>query len=207
MPFALRSFPNLLSRPYVPSARRRYPSKRSSSVPLRCAARCPGLRRIEGVLYIESEMTKSTWISLLAAAALFGCATTTVPMATPVSDAAAKRFMPPDGKANLYVARSNSSFGAAVSFNIVVDGKVVGQIAPGTFYLVVVKPGMHSVAATSSQNSAKADFDAEAGKNYFYEVTATSGAFGARADLGLVLLEPMGKIMVQQAKRAQSQDE
>lgn len=145
------------------------------------------------------------WILLLALAALAGCAS--VPRASSESDADAKRFMPPQGKANLYIARSNNSYGGAISFKVIVDGRAIGEIAPGTFFLVAVSPGKHSLAATSVQNSSNASLDAEAGRNYFYEVTATSGGLGARANLALVLLEPMGRLMVQQAKRAQGADQ
>ena len=150
-------------------------------------------------------MMKAKWILPFALTAIVGCAT--VPLASPESDEAAQRFMPPEGKANLYVARSNSSYGGAVSFKVVVDEEVVGEIAPGTFFLVAIDPGKHSIAATSIQNSAKAIVDAEAGRNYFYEVTATSGVLGAQASLGLVLLEPMGKLMVRQAKLARTPEE
>ena len=119
----------------------------------------------------------------------------------------AKRFAPPDGKANLYVARSNAPNGERALFKVSVDGKAVGPIAAGTFYLVVLDPGKHRIAATSNENTSKASLDAQAGKNYFFEVTATAGTASARVSLGLVLLEQMGKIMVQQDKRAQSANE
>jgi len=151
-------------------------------------------------------MTNGKWISLLAVAAFAGCMTT-VQLAPSESDAAAKRFVPPDGKANLYVARSNASEGERALFGVSIDGKAVGPIAAGTFYLVVLDPGTHSVAATSNENTSKASFDAQAGKNYFFEVTATAGTATPRVSLGLVLLEPMGKIMVQQDKRALSVNE
>jgi len=151
-------------------------------------------------------MTNGKWISLLAVAAFAGCMTT-VQLAPSESDAAAKRLVPPDGKANLYVARSNASEGERALFGVSIDGKAVGPIAAGTFYLVVLDPGTHSVAATSNENTSKASFDAQAGKNYFFEVTATAGTATPRVSLGLVLLEPMGKIMVQQDKRALSVNE
>lgn len=151
-------------------------------------------------------MTKMRWISLLAITALAGCMTT-VHLATPESDAAAKRFAPPEGKANLYIARSNDSYGERALFGVTVDGKAVGPIAAGTFYLIALDPGKHTVAATSTENSSRATLDAQAGKNYFFEVKATAGIAAARVSLGFVLLEQMGKIMVQQDRRARGANE
>ena len=149
-------------------------------------------------------MAKGRWFPLLAAVTLAGCVTVaSVPMATSASDADAKTFRPPEGRADLYVARSNGSAGAAGLFDISVDGKLVGPIAPGTFYLVVLDSGRHEISAATGMNTTRVTLDADAGRNYFYEVTATSGGFTAKPSLGIVLIEEMGKMMVRQAKRAQ----
>jgi hypothetical protein len=145
-------------------------------------------------------MKLGKWLLVLAAILLAGCAT--VPMASLEMDSSAKTFTPPDGKANIYVVRA-SSFGGAISFQVIVDGKVVGSVAPATYYLVVADPGSHSIAATSNENSAKAKFDAEAGRNYFFEIEATFGLMTARASLNQIQDEEKGKQMVQGAKRAE----
>lgn len=150
-------------------------------------------------------MTTLKWALTLALMALTGCAT--AKMATPESDAAAKRFVVPEGKANLYVARSGGSYAPTTSFNVVVDGKVIGAISPGTFLLVAIDPGTHAVAATSIEGSSRASFEAVAGKNYFFEVTASGSGPMASPGVGLVLLEEMGKLMVRQAKRVQGTEE
>jgi len=153
-------------------------------------------------------MKAARWIVVLIGAALAGCASNpAVTLAGSDSDAAAKQFRPPEGRANLYIARSESPVGNAASFEIAVDGKTVGPIGPGTFYLVVVDPGTHTITAATTLSSAKAAFDAAAGKNYFYQVTATGTGFTAQPGLGIVLLEDMGKIMVQQNRRAQGPGE
>jgi len=148
-------------------------------------------------------MAKGKWILLLALGALLGCVT--AKLAAPDSDAAAKKFQPPEGKANLYIAWSGSSLGET-PFKIIVDGKTVGAISPGTFVLVELGPGAHTAAAASIDTSSKVSLSVEAGKNYFLEVTAKSGDVTARPSVGVVLLEVMGKMMVQQNKRAQSTD-
>lgn len=153
-------------------------------------------------------MKAAQWIVLLVAALLAGCVTgPSVTLAAADSDAAAKQFTPPDGRANLYIARSESPVGKAASFEIVVDGRTVGPIGPGTFYLVVVDPGKHVIAAGTTLTSVRATLDAEAGKNYFYQVTSNGSGFTAQPSLGIVLLEEMGKIMVRQNRRAQGSAE
>ena len=151
-------------------------------------------------------MKNSRWILLLAVLVLAGCATT-VPLAAPEADAAAKKFEPPEGKANLYVARSTGSSGVTVAFKVAADGKDVGSIVPGTYCLIALDPGKHDVTVSSGLNTAKASLAVDAGKNYFYEVTATSGGFSAQPSLGVVLLESMGKVMVRQSKRVKGTEE
>jgi Protein of unknown function (DUF2846) len=139
--------------------------------------------------------------------ALVGCMSApSVPMAGQAADADAKQFQPPAGKANLYIAWSNDS-SARVTLDVSVDGKLLGPIAPGMFYLATVDPGKHDVSAKSMTSSSNVSMNAEAGKNYFYELTASSGAYTAKPSLGVVLIEELGKMMVRQNKRAQGSDE
>jgi hypothetical protein len=143
-------------------------------------------------------------IKLLASLAILllaSCAT--VPLASPDADAAAKAFSPPNGKASVYIGRANSPIGGAISFQVIVDGKVVGSAAPGTYYLVEVDPGNHSVAATSNENSEKAKFAAYAGKNYYFEVSVNMGVATARVGLKQIQDEQKGQSMVRAAKRAE----
>jgi hypothetical protein len=148
-------------------------------------------------------MMNGKWVVLLAVVLVAGCMTAAAPAASPESDAAAKRFEPAQGKANLYVARSPGSAGGSTEFKLTVDGKELGSITPGTYYLVVLDPGRHSIAAASMFNSVKTELTTEPAKNYFYEVTARNGA----PSLGLVFIEEMGKMMVQQGRLARGEGE
>jgi hypothetical protein len=150
-------------------------------------------------------MAKGKWILPIIIMSLAACATAPVAtIASSESDATAKKFMPPEGKANLYVAWSKNPNGGARSFNISLDGKLLGVISPGTYTNVAIDPGKHSIVVASNLNSAKVSLDATAGKNYFYEVTASAGTYTAQPSISFVLLEEMGKIMVRQNKRAQT---
>lgn len=148
-------------------------------------------------------MVNGKWVVLLAVVMVAGCMTATAPVAPPESDAAAKRFEPAPGKANLYVARSPGSSGGSTEFKLAVDGKELGSIAPGMYYLAVLDPGSHSIAATSMFSSVKTDLTTEPGKNYFYEVTVRNGA----PSLGFVFIEEMGKMMVRQGRLARGEGE
>jgi hypothetical protein len=147
-------------------------------------------------------MARSSWIFLLgiALAILVGCAT--VPSASPEADAAAKEFKPPEGKANLYLARGYSSLGSMAAFKLAVDGQALGKINQGRFWVIALGPGTHRIEASSSVNKTTLNFDAVAGRNYFYEVSATAGGPVVKVSLSLVLLEEMGKLMVRQGKLA-----
>ena len=99
----------------------------------------------------EDTMSKSIWILPIIAGVLFGCATApNVSIASATDDAAAKTFTPRAGKTNLYIAQSNNQGGNAATFDIIVDGKRMGPIGPGIFYLVEIEPGKHTIMASSS---------------------------------------------------------
>jgi len=153
-------------------------------------------------------MKAARWIAPVLALVLAGCATgPAVRLASAESDAAAKQFVPAEGRANVYIARSNDPAGGVASFTLTIDGKTIGPIGPGTFYLVVVDPGKHSLTAAATLNSAKATLEVQAGKNYFYEITSTGSGLTAQPSLGIVLIEEMGKMMVRQDKRAEGSNE
>ena len=147
-------------------------------------------------------------LPLLSVLVFASCVTSpSIPFASSEFDSDAKRFSPPEGKSNLYIAWSGGSSGQVVSFDITIDGKEIGKIVPGTFYLVTINAGNHIVVVAARLNSSKATLDAEIGKNYFYEITSTSSGITAKPSLGIVLIEEMGKIMVRQNRRAQSLSE
>ena len=119
---------------------------------------------------------------LTLAVLLAGCAAT-VELAAPEEDLAAKRFVPDEGEANIYVTREDQFTGSAVLFQLVVDQHVVGGIAPGTYHLIPVEPGHHTVSVTTAENQSIEEIDVEAGRSYFFEVKPQMGWFAARAEV------------------------
>ncbi len=147
-------------------------------------------------------MIKSRWIMLavLAVALALGCAT--VPSVPPSeAETAAKRYAPAEGQANIYVSRTDESLGKAVGFDLFVDQVKAVTLTPGTFTLVPVAPGSHVIKIASPSNSMTATLQAVAGKNYFYQVTPKASApFTVVPEISLVILEPMGKMMINQSR-------
>ena len=123
-----------------------------------------------------------------------GCAATTE-LATPEADAAAKTFIPVEGTANIYVTRKNQFTGSAVLFQVIVDGRVKGGIAPGTYHLATVDPGRHSVSVTTMENQSSQTIDAVAGESYFFEVKPKMGMMAARAEI-IPMTKDEGKVAI-----------
>jgi hypothetical protein len=114
---------------------------------------------------------------------LASCAT--VPMAPPAEDAAAKKFEVPPGKALVYVFR-NTSFGAAIRFDLSVNGKPIGKSARYTYFVVEAQPGPITIKA-EAENTTEMVVNAEAGKIYWVNQEVRLGFIMARVGLTQVV--------------------
>ena len=138
---------------------------------------------------------------------LAGCVSYTPPTPSPfassASDAQAKQFAPPQGKSNLYVSRPGeiAIFGTPAPYGVTLDGKLVGGIMPGMYYCFSLDPGKHAVSASSRDGLASVTVSMEAGKNYYYQIGTSTSDGRTRPRLEWVILEPMGKLMVNNTKR------
>ena len=143
---------------------------------------------------------------IAAALLLSGCAGVPVPLpqktllAPDSADAEAKRFMPPEGRAHIYISRT-SIVGSRYRFGILLDGKPAGLIALNTFLLLEVSPGEHRIAATSPENEHVVAVDTRSGGNYFFEAVSRTGFAYANAELR-PLAEAQGKQAILQTRRA-----
>ena len=147
-------------------------------------------------------MVKKALISLwlLAFLQLTGCAS--VPMAPAEHDQARKEFSPPpEGTAGLYIYR-NSSFGGALKKTIRIDGRIIGETAPHTYFYTTLKPGMHELATESEFSDNTLSIDFQPGKNYFVQNYIKFGAFVGGAGLEQVS-EEEGRKGVAECKLAQ----
>ena len=97
-------------------------------------------------------------------AVLAGCAST--PEASLSSDADAKRFDTAPNAAIVYIYRPTGA-GRGVS-TIWVNGRLVGESLPRTFYRVPVRPGRTRIT-TSANDPGKLEFDTQLDGVYFVE--------------------------------------
>lgn len=148
-------------------------------------------------------MKKLTLLILMAGSVfLAGCAS--VPMTDVSQDSVAKTFQPEAGKAGIYLNRKGAFVGGAVLVQTVLDGRIVGSIAPNTFQLLSVAPGDHYLTTSGQfENAVQAKVNAEAGKNYFFDVSLGMGFAQAHVNLKQIG-EEEGKKDVIASKRAEA---
>ena len=104
------------------------------------------------------------------------------PLAPAAADAEGKRFAPPAGMANIYVART-SIVGSRYRFGVLLDGKPAGLVALNTYLLLQVPPGEHRIGVTTPENQHSVAVDAHDGQNYFFEAVSRTGFAYANAEL------------------------
>ena len=137
---------------------------------------------------------------LVGSGLLAGCAS--VPMTSPALDLTAEIFTPESGKASIYVTRSGFT-GAALIIQVVLDGRIAGSLAPGTFQLLSVPPGKHIIATIATENIDQHELVAEAGKNYFYRTSLSMGFATGHVHIDPIS-EEVGHKEVMSSKRAEA---
>ncbi len=149
----------------------------------------------------EKHLLLGVVIGLLVLGAI-GCAS--VPKTSAALDAEAKKFVPEPGKGSIYVRRGGG-VGAAVLMPVLLDGRIVGNLAPDTFLLLIVPPGGHVVGTSLAYAEAAGQqkINIEAGNNYFFKVSIRMGMWAGKAHLEQ-LTEEEGREKVLKSKRAES---
>lgn len=128
----------------------------------------------------------------LALSLLAGCAST--PMASPDTEADAKQFEPALNAAIVYIYRPIGS-GPGVS-TIWLDGRLVGESLPETFYRVAARAGRNRIT-TSGNDSGRLEFETRSGGVYFVEARV-SGETQSEANSRFRLVDPQaGKTAVE----------
>ena len=155
-------------------------------------------------------MRRAIWLVPVLLFSFVGCVTYAPPSASPfassTSDAEAKRFVPPQGEGNVYVSRPGevTILGQPTPYGVTLDGKEVGGIMPNMYFCLSLKPGAHTLAVSSQDGTDTATVIVEAGKNYYYQLNTSTVDNKTRLSLGLVILEPMGKLMINNTRRGQA---
>jgi len=139
--------------------------------------------------------------TLIFGALLTGCAT--VQMASSEEDIARKGFSyPSQDMAGLYIYR-NSIVGGALKKTLYIDGEIIGESAPMTYFYWDIQPGRHVLSTESEFSDNSFSLDVEGGKNYYVHHYIKLGVFVGGANLKLVS-EEEGKKGVLECKLAHS---
>ena len=124
---------------------------------------------------------RSTLLAVLLAAA--GCAT-----APPSTTRAAPSAVPPDGSGRIVFYRPSGLFGYAMRPDIFLDGRKVGESAPGAQFHVDAAPGIHHVTVPNSLYSGDRRLEVTVrNKEIVYVRTSLGGsAFAGRTNVELI---------------------
>ena len=131
-----------------------------------------------------------------------GSCAATVSLMPQTLEVEAEQFSPPPEKANTYITRK-SSVAMTVLFQVHLDRKLAGSIAPDTYLLFEVEPGTHQIAVLTQESQATMTITARSGDNYFVDVVPKFGWNRAQAELEELTQED-GRKTVQNAKRAEA---
>lgn len=105
-------------------------------------------------------------------------------MADTSADAAAKTFKVSANKSGIYVYR-NETMGAAITMDLFIDGKPLGQTGAKTYAYVEVDPGTHKILS-KAENEDLLELNTLAGKLYYVWQEVKMGLMYARNKLSLV---------------------
>ena len=118
---------------------------------------------------------------LFAISALFAAGCASIPMAEQSADKAAKTFTAPAGMSRIYVYR-NEGFGAAVTMDVFIDGRKLGQTVSKTYLVADVAPGSHTIMG-KSENEHVTNLTTVAGRIHYVWQEVKMGLMYARNEL------------------------
>ena len=97
----------------------------------------------------------------------------------------AKSFDTIDDKGVVYMYRRGRMVGAAVPYQVKINGLDAGGSGPGTFFRWELKPGTYTFASKTGESSAVLELEVEAGKLYFIEQNGRMGLNDVRVKLDI----------------------
>jgi hypothetical protein len=123
------------------------------------------------------------WPLLAVMLVVVGCAT--APQPDPRSTPSA---IPPEGSGRIIFYRPSGLLGYGMRSDILLDGKKVGQSAPGTKFYVDTAPAIHYIAVPNSLYSGDRTLDVTVqNKEIIFVRTSIGGsAFGGRTNVELI---------------------
>jgi hypothetical protein len=91
---------------------------------------------------------------------------------------------PPPGQGQVVFFRAKSLLGTGQWFNVREDGKALGKLVNGAYFVDVTEPGLHTYAAkTEPEFNDKLKLQIDPGETYFVEGVLTKGVIIGAADL------------------------
>lgn len=110
--------------------------------------------------------------SMIMSLIIAGC-TATVPLAPTELDIHAKRQVPSKENCLIYIHRASQYVGSGDTLGILVDNNYIGEIAPGTFFLLESLSGVHSISTRPIPMTAtpQVNIPCEGGKIYFVKLS------------------------------------
>jgi len=99
----------------------------------------------------------------------------------------ARSFTPPPGKANVYAIRGWSLFEAGIVWPVTLDFTGFGNVGLRSYLYGAISPGDHVLGANlPGPVPSRVTFTAEAGRNYFFEISSSPGWL-----VGTIRIEPL----------------
>lgn len=139
-------------------------------------------------------------IPLILISIALGCQAT-VPLSSAVDDTRAKDRL--DGTGNLYIVRPPGYFGGAIMCRVSVGDRMLGGLAPGTYFVERLSFGRTTVSVFGNENQDTLDVTLPVAGNAFVEVSPAWGWATARFKLKQ-LDEASGKKQVLKSKLAKA---
>lgn len=120
-------------------------------------------------------MTSRLSVSTLVLGSLLALGCASVSTAPEGASTDAKNFTAPDDRGSVFLYRQGRAVGAALQYQVKVNGMDAGGTGPGTFFRWDLKPGSYTLASSTTESSATVQVEVEAGKLYFYEQVGRLG--------------------------------
>ncbi len=130
-------------------------------------------------------MIKSKYLAVLCCGMLVVAAPNTSENAYAASKTPAVISPPPAGKGQIVFYRTGGLMGAAISCNVREDGKLVGGLSGGKYFVSVVEPGKH-VFTTKSEAKDTLNMEIESNETYYVRCTIGAGVMAGRPNLSPV---------------------
>jgi hypothetical protein len=157
------------------------------------AQRIPGSRTRNNLSPDFISFVRATRAALfIALAILNGCAST--PFASPATESDAKRFEAAPNAAILYLYRPRLPGGDAAA-TIWVDGRLLGETLPTTFFRIPLGPGRHRFTVTGN-DTGRLEITTQAEGLYFVEMQVLGESQGGTMTIFRSVTPEIGKTAI-----------